>query len=288
MNTPEIYLVEPYNAYAPKGKKKHWMQEVEEQALMARIIAEQTAIREAAARQGNTPNVLPPQAPPTSQASSQGYSGGEGAAGGPNTTGGGGSQPRPQFFHPQATYTFTLTPATSSAPALVQFSVAGGEDVIALGGASVTWVFGDGTTGGGPSTSHWYTGTGSFDATMTVKAVVDGTTLATQTSEVTTSVPTVSSAFTVTGATVTTGPGGYYTASINDTLTFVNGASSNNPYNPLTYNWLFGSASLNSTATNPTFTYTVTGSYLVTLGVSGSFDARASGARKLWLTSSAP
>ena len=288
MNIPQLYLVEPYNAYAPKGKKKHWMQEVEEQALMARIIAEQTAIREAAAKQGNTPNVLPPQAPPTSQATPQAWSGGEGAAGGPNTNGGAGGAPRPQFFSPASSYAFTLTPATSSAPALVQFTVTGGEDIIALGGANVTWVFGDGLTGGGPSTSHWYTGTGSFDATMTVTSTKDGTTLATQTAEVTTSVPTVSSAFTITGATVTTGPGGYYTASINDALTFVNGASSNNPYNPLTYNWMFGSASLTSTATNPTFAYTVTGSYLVTLGVSGSFNALASGARKVWLTSSAP
>jgi len=46
MNTPEIYLVEPYNCYAPKQKKKHWMQEVDEQNLLARIIAEQQALRE--------------------------------------------------------------------------------------------------------------------------------------------------------------------------------------------------------------------------------------------------
>src|ERR1035437_8903680 len=140
MNIPQTYLVEPYNAYAPKGKKKHWHQVIEEEALMARIIAEQQALQEAANRPSNTPHVLPPQAPPTSQATYQVYSGGEGAAGGPNTTGGGGQQPRPQFFNPESgSYTFSLTPSTSSAPSYVQFSVAGGANTLALGGATVTW-----------------------------------------------------------------------------------------------------------------------------------------------------
>ena len=58
MDIPQIYLVEPYNAYAPKQKKKHWHQVIEEEALMARIIAEQQSIREAAAKPAH-PN-LPP------------------------------------------------------------------------------------------------------------------------------------------------------------------------------------------------------------------------------------
>lgn len=55
MNSPQIYLVEPYNAYAPKGRKKHWTEIVEEQALLERIIAEQTAIQEASSRTPMTP-----------------------------------------------------------------------------------------------------------------------------------------------------------------------------------------------------------------------------------------
>jgi PKD repeat protein len=270
MNVPEIYLVEPYNAYAPKQKKKHWMQEVEEQALLARILAEQQVLKEAAAKIAHP--TLPPQAPPTSQATYQAYSGGEGAAGGPNTTGGGGSQPRPQFFNPESgssVYTFIASPTTSSSPSLVQFSVLGGGNTFALGGASVNWNFGDGTTGNSPS--HLYTSTGSFYGSATVISTYNGTVIGTGSIAVTMSVPIVSSAFTVTGATIT----GQYTASVGDNLTFVNGATTNNSNNPLTYIWNFSSASLTSTATNPTFTFTTASTYAVSLGVSGSFNTRA-------------
>lgn len=281
MNIPEIYLVEPYNAYAPKQKKKHWMQEVEEQELLARIIAEQQALKEAANRPSNT---LPPQAPPTAQAGSQGYSGGAGAAGGPNTTGGGGGAPRPQFYNPtsgSSIYTFTATPSTSSAPTAVGFSVNGASDTLALGGAQVAWTFGDGTTGGGASTSHLYTGTGSFYGSARVTSTINGTLLATASVVVTMSVPTVSSAFTVTGTTVSL-TAGFYTASVGDTLSFINGASTNNPFNPLTYNWTFGSGSApSSSLANPTFTYTTASTYTVVLGVSGSFNAIASGTRRI-------
>ncbi len=286
MNIPEIYLVEPYNAYAPKGKKKHWMQEVEEQALLAKIIAEQQALKEAAARTGNTPNVLPPQAPPTSQAGSQGYSGGAGAAGGANTTGGGGGAPRPQFWNPLSgsnLWTVTVTPTTSSAPTTVQFTVAG-NDTLALGGAQVSWNFGDGTTGGAPATFHTYA-TGSFVPSYTITSTLDGTVLATGSLAVTMSVPTVTAAFTVTGTTVQL-TNGFYTASAGDLLTFVNGSSTNNPANTLTYVWTFGSASATSTATNPTLAYTITGSYLVTLTTSGSYGTSAVGQRRLLITGS--
>ena len=280
MNIPQIYLVEPYNAYAPKGKKKHWHQVIEEEALMARVIAEQQHLREAAAKTSHP--TLPPQAPPISQATSQAYSGGEGAAGGPNTTGGGGQQPRPQFFNPGTIYTFTATPATSSVPSSVHVSVAGSSDTLALGGAVVAWDWGDGTTGdGGAGASHCFNSTGVFNIVMTVTSPYNNTTLATQTSQVTMSIPTVAAAFTVTGATVIQ-TAGYYTASVGDTLAFVNEATTNNPHNPLTYNWEFSSgSSAESTDTNPSFVYTVTGSYLVTLGATGSFNTISAGTRRV-------
>jgi hypothetical protein len=283
MNIPEIYLVEPYNAYAPKGKKKHWMQEVEEQALLAKIIAEQQALQEAANRPSNRPsNTLPPQAPPTATATAQAYSGGAGAAGQANSTGGGGGAPRPQFFNPESgSYTFSVTPTTSSAPTWVQFTVVGGSSTLALGGATVTWTFGDGTTANGAGTSHFYTGTGSFVGGVQVDAAINGVALGTSSLAVTLSVPTVTSAFTVTGATVTQ-TAGYYTASVGDTLTFVNGASTNNPYNTLTYNWTFGSGSApSSSLANPTFTYSTASTYVVILGVSGSFNAKTTGTRNI-------
>jgi hypothetical protein len=279
MNTPQIYLVEPYNAYAPKGKKKHWMQEVEEQALLARIMAEQQQLQEAAQRSSNT---LPPQAPPTSQATYQNYSGGQGAAGQANSNGGGGQAPRPQFFNPDSgSYTFTISPTTSSAPSTVQASVVGGANTLALGGAQVVWSWGDGTTGGGAGASHTYTGTGSFAVTMVVNSTINGALIGAQTQSVTMSVPTVASAFTLTGATVTL-TAGFYTASVGDTITFINGASTNNPANQLTYNWTFGSGSApSSSLTNPTFTYTTASTYTVRLGVSGSFNAIATGTRNI-------
>ena len=137
MNISQIYLVEPYNAYAPQGKKKHWMQEVEEQNLMARIIAEQQ-LQEAKS------NTLPPQAPPNSVNTVQHYSGGEGAAGNANTNGACGGAPRPQFFTPDSgSYSFTATPNTSSAPTTVQVAVAGGANTFALNGAVAKWNWGD-------------------------------------------------------------------------------------------------------------------------------------------------
>jgi hypothetical protein len=280
MNIPEIYLVEPYNAYAPKGKKKHWMQEVEEQALLARILAEQQQLQEAAVQRSS--NTLPPQAPPTSQATYQNYSGGQGAAGQANSNGGGGQAPRPQFFNPDSgSYTFTISPNTSSAPSTVQASVVGGANTLALGGAQVGWTWGDGTTGGGAGASHTYSGTGSFAVTMVVTSTANGTLIGAQTQSVTMSVPTVASAFTLTGSTTVIN-NGYYTASVGDTITFINGASTNNPSNTLTYNWTFGSGSApSSSLTNPTFTYSTASTYTVTLGVSGSFNAIATGTRAI-------
>ena len=43
MNISPIYLVEPYNAYAPKNRKKHPLEILEEQQLLERIMAEQIA-----------------------------------------------------------------------------------------------------------------------------------------------------------------------------------------------------------------------------------------------------
>ena len=72
MNIPEIYLVEPYNAYAPKGRKKHWHEVIEEQALMARILAEQQA-QQQAILEAQT-RTLPSDAPHVSSATVAGRS----------------------------------------------------------------------------------------------------------------------------------------------------------------------------------------------------------------------
>ena len=89
MNIPEIYLVEPYNAYAPKGKKKHWMQEVEEQNMLARIIAEQQQLRESQFSK-TLPSTAPATATPT-------------VGGIPQA--GAGALPPPDFFSNPSKYT---------------------------------------------------------------------------------------------------------------------------------------------------------------------------------------
>jgi PKD repeat protein len=276
MNIPQIYLVEPYNAYAPKQKKKHWMQEVEEQSLLAKIIAEQQALQEAAQRTSNT---LPPQAPPTAQAGSQGYSGGEGAAGGPNTTGGGGGAPRPQFYHPNMSITPGVVSSTGSVPSQTQFFSTGDQGTMELGAVTINWVFGDGTTGGGPSPLHSYTTIGNFTVQFTASSVNDPTNVTTASFAVTMSAPALTAAFVPSGTSVVfTSP--FYTASINNLITFT---PSTNPV-PVTYAWTLGSGSLTSTATVPTVTYTNTGTYTVGLTVSDGLGNSAVGSRKIQVT----
>ena len=118
MNTPEIYLVEPYNAYAPKGKKKHWHQVVEEEALMARIIAEQQQlIQEAKSK------TTPPQAPPESVPTIVGSSGGAGAAGSEGSAPGGGGTPVWDFWNPKGdVVNFDRSPSTGAGPLTVTFT----------------------------------------------------------------------------------------------------------------------------------------------------------------------
>ena len=144
MNTPEIYLVEPYNAYAPKGRKKHWHEIIEEQALIQRILAEQIALREAASK------TLPQQAP-TIFFSKQLWVSLPGASftGAQGSGAGSGGSPFPQFFHPSMNLTGSRNPSSGSAPTAVQFGISGDTNLISLNAVSIKWNFGDGTIVGG-------------------------------------------------------------------------------------------------------------------------------------------
>ena len=95
MNIPEIYLVEPYNAYAPKGRKKHWHEVIEEQALMARILAEQQA-QQQAILEAQT-RTLPSDAPHVSSATVAGRSFAP-AGNSPAGNAGAGGQPVPDYW----------------------------------------------------------------------------------------------------------------------------------------------------------------------------------------------
>ena len=257
MNIPEIYLIEPYNAYSPKGKKKHWMQEVDEQILLAKILSEQSSNDESDDSTTDTSNKL---------------------------TTVGHHHHHPKYYTPDVgVYSFIVSPVVSSAPTTIRVHVVGGANTFAAGGAEANWTWGDGTTGNGQWASHVYNSTGSFDITLSVNSVINNANLGIHTSQITVHVPTVAAAFTVTGASVIL-HNGYYTASRNDSLTFVNGATTNNSSNPLTYLWNFTSETLTSTATNPVIEFPFAGIYPVTLGVSGSFNAIATGTRNICIT----
>lgn len=242
MNVPEIYLTEPYNAYAPTQKKKHWHQVIEEQALMAKILAEANS------------HTLPPNSPNIAQ----------GTVG---TAAGAGGNPHPKFYHPILNLTMSASPTTTTAPGKISFGVTGDTDLTNMKIANLTWVFGDGGVGYGQATTHGYTTTGSFQVQMTASALNAATPYMTR-SLVSITAPSVTSAFTLSG--VGAAP---YTASKNTAVQFVNGTTTNNPLNTITYAWNFGSGS-NSTSSlaNPTYTFTATGSYVVVLGASGSFN----------------
>ena len=253
MNVPEFYLTEPYNAYAPKQKKKHWHQIVEEQALMAKILSEANS------------NTLPPNSPNISQ----------GTVG---TAAGAGGSPHPKFYNPILNLTMSVRPTSTSAPAKVVFGLTGDTDLTNMKIANIAWVFADGGVGYGHATTHGYTTTGSFNVQMTASAAKAALPYMTS-SVVTITAPTVSSAFTLTGTGVTL-TAGYYTASRNTVVSFVNGTTTNNSANTISYAWNFGSGS-NSTSSlkSPTYTFTATGSYTVVLGATGSFNITSAGSR---------
>ena len=252
MNIPEVFLVEPYNPYAPKNRKKHWHEIIEEQALLARIIAEQQAIQEAKS------NTLPLNSPSIAQATVG------------NMAAGAGGSPPPQFFNPtDDTADFTATPLSGFAPLTVQFS----NLTTTPHFDSYLWLFGDGTTSTDVNPSHVYQ-SGSTDglgytASLQVTNSVTGLagTFKIRNGYITASIPSVTALFT-------------YTTSSNNapvTFTFVNGSSTNSQTPPtLTYKWTFGSGSITSSLATPAaFTYTATGSYTASLQVTGSYNIAA-------------
>jgi hypothetical protein len=159
-----LYLIEPYNAYAPKQKKKHWMEIAEEEAMMARIIAELK-------NQSN-----PENSPPVAQSGPVGISAG---------TGGGGA-PEQAFFRQVPNGTYTTTPnAVAPAGTSVTFANASTKYV------NVYWNFGDGTYGASNTVTHTFATTGSFTVSVTASNLSSASTFSS-------SVPVVTASFTAT------------------------------------------------------------------------------------------
>lgn len=247
MNIPAIYLTEPYNAYAPKGRKKHWHEIVEEQALMARILAEQQALQEA-----QKSKTLPPDAPATATPT----------IGGTPQAGGGGVPP-PQFFHPESdVIDFSFTPTNGAAPLTIAFTNLTTTPQF----DSYLWEFGDGVTSTEASPSHVYD-SGSADptyltASLQVTNSITGVPGGRKEYYLTVSVPVVTSNFTFT----TESNVAPFTAS------FVN-TSTNTSQTPTTnYTWIIqnGGITTVSNATNLTLRID-SGSFTASLAATGSY-----------------
>lgn len=256
MSVPQIYLIEPYNAYAPKGRKKHWTEIVEEQALLERIIAEANS------------HTLPPNSPQVSTPTVG------------NAAGAGGS-PLVAYFSPRMTAAFTVSPATSSAPSQFTFVNSSNADLMTQGVATFLWTFGDGTTTtDAQPLSHIYTTTGSnFNVTLLVTSVATGVT-ASVTQSINVPAPTVTANYSLSSNLTASTTTNITTSVASASITFINTTTTNNSSNPITYVWNFGSGSVTSSlATPPVITYTATGSYTVRLSATGSFGITSAATR---------
>jgi PKD repeat protein len=253
MSVPQIYLVEPYNPYAPKGgRKKHWTEIVEEQALLERIIAEANS------------RTLPPNSPAVSTPTVG------------NAAGGAGGSPIPAYFHPTLTAAFTVSPTTGSAPSQFVFTNASSQDALAEGVSTFLWNFGDGSTSTLVSPSHTYTTTGSnFQVTLLVTSVSSGAT-ASVSGSVNVTAPTVTADFSETPSL------GIAPLS----ASFTNLTSTNNSQNTINYLWVFGDGTT-SVETNPVHVYQ-TGSFTVRLQATGSFGIASVKTLSGGVTASAP
>jgi len=261
MNIPEIYLIEPYNAYTNQkgGRKKHWHEVIEEQALLQRILAEQQALQEASSK------TLPPTSPSIA-APTVG-----------NMSAGAGGSPPSQFFNPgAATVNFSRTPANGDGPVTIGFSNLTSNPEL----YTFLWIFGDGTTSNAVNPTHLYQSqstaanswTASLQATNSVTLIPAGSS---SNLFISASKPTVVASFTLTTSSVS--------ASLS-TTTFFNVSTNSSQTPTTTYLWVFGSGSLTSTLANPApLAYTVTGPYTASLQVTGSYNISSSMTRSFFL-----
>ena len=266
MNIPEFYLIEPYNAYTAQkgGRKKHWHEIIEEQALLERIIADQIALQEANSR------TLPPNSPPTSVATAVGAS---------TVAGGAGGSPVYQFFHPELDaekVSFTRSPSTGDAPLTVQFVNTTPTPEFDF----YNWYFGDGTTSTETSPIHVYQSgsqtTSSFTASLQMSSSTTGLGVGSSSvAYISASIPTVTATFTY----VTSSRFGPATA------TFTNTSTNTSQTPTTTYLWQFGSGSVTSSLVNPsTFAYNGTGSFTASLQATGSYGIASKYTQSFFIT----
>src|SRR5205807_749000 len=148
---------------------------------------------------------------------------------------------------------FSYTPTTPTVGQTVTFTAT------ASGGTSpysYSWNFGDNSTGTGATVSHAYASSGSYTVTLTVKdsSTSQQTATTQQTISVTNPSSTLTASFTYTPPSPQTG----------QSVTFTGTASGGT--SPYTFTWSFGDGST-GTGASTTHTYSLVGSYVVTLTV---------------------
>ncbi|MGD0080963.1 MAG: PKD domain-containing protein [Methanoregula sp.] len=162
---------------------------------------------------------------------------------------------------PVASYTESSTSGT--APFNVQFT-----DTSTNAPTSWTWNFGDGTTGTVENPSHTYTNPGSFVATL-IAANAAGTSTSVQQDTITVSAPVAAATFApvVTATPQPTLPVVSFVGTpISGAAPLVVQFTATAPESPESFAWDFGDGGT-STSQNPSYTYTIPGTYTVTLTV---------------------
>jgi hypothetical protein len=242
-----IHIIEPYNAWAPKNKKKTFQQEIFEQNQRVEELAQ---IFESQNR------VLQQVTAPTQQATVAGYAAPAGAGGTPTI---------PELL--VSNININRIPAAGAAPLTVQFyNLVPNRDFYRY-----KWVFGDGTTSNELDPIHVYDSgsapTYGYSASLEVSSSTNApigrspvylVTLATP--------PSVTASFTFTTS----------SKSVPSITTFVNTTINTSQTPTTTYLWNFGSGSLTSTAANPApVSYLNAGSYTASLQATGSYGLRS-------------
>lgn len=242
MSIPEIYLVEPYNAYAPKGRKKHWHEVVEEQALMQRIMAEQIALQEAQSK------TLPPNSPNIANPTVG------------NMNAGAGGTPVWDYWNPSGDVLgFTASPTNGAGPLTVVFINRTTSPEL----DTYVWNFGDGQTSTDINPTHVYqTGSAAgYTVELTASHALGSPMTTSSVGYISASIPKVTALFSYF---TSSGPGPI-------TATFTNGSTNTSQTPSSIYLWTFDDTTSSSLYAPPVHSYANTGSFTASVQITGSY-----------------
>lgn len=173
---------------------------------------------------------------------------------------GGGGTNQPPVSNPGGPYSGTVNNA-------VQFSGSGSTDADGTI-TSYSWNFGDSTSGSGLNPSHVYTQQGTYQVTLTVVDNGGAQSSATTTATINPPPP-------PTNQPPVANPGGPYSGTVGNTISF-NGGNSSDPDGTITrYDWNFGDGAIGSGVTS-THAYSSPGTYTVRLTVTDNSNAQSS------------